>query len=108
VSETALNFLSDLVGFVSSGALAWQALRLVRHLRGVRDLRQIGERTAGTRTGELAEQGAASFEEMIARWDARDQWFVFIGVAGIAVSFLLKLAAVYVAWRAATPCHSCG
>ena len=100
MSESALTVLSDLVGFVSSGALAWQAVRLVRHLRGVRDLRAIGERKVGTRTGELAERGAATFQETIARWDARDQWFVVIGITGVAVSFLLKLAAVVVAWRA--------
>jgi hypothetical protein len=100
VTESTLNLLGDLVGFISSGALAWQALRLVRHQRVVRNLRQISERNAGGRTAHLAEQGAATLEETIGRWDARDQWLVAIGVIGIALSFLLKLGATVIGWRA--------
>jgi hypothetical protein len=42
----------------------------------------------------LAERGAATLEETIGRWDARDQWLIVIGVVGLTLSFLLELAAV--------------
>ena len=41
--------------------------------------------------GELAGEGADALEKTIARWDARDQWLVVIGLVGMALSFLLKL-----------------
>jgi hypothetical protein len=87
----ALEIAAECVGFVSSVALAWQSLRLVRHLRAVRDLRRIEERKEGHKLGEMAGQGADTLEKTIGRWDARDQWLVVIGLTGIALSFLLKL-----------------
>jgi hypothetical protein len=82
---------AESVGFVSSVALSWQSFRLVRHLRAVRDLRRIEERKQGDKLGELAGEGADTLEKTIARWDARDQWLVVVGLIGIALSFLLKL-----------------
>jgi hypothetical protein len=89
-----LNFLAELLGFLSSAALAWQTFRLVRHQRVARDLRNLSEQRRGTRAGELAEEGAAKLDQLIGRWDARDQWLVFTGVAGLALSFLLKLVSL--------------
>ena len=86
-----LNFLAEMLGFLSSAALAWQTFRLVRHQRVARDLRDLSQQRRGTRVGELAEEGAVRLDQLIDRWDARDQWLVFIGVAGLALSFLLKL-----------------
>jgi hypothetical protein len=98
-----LDIAAECVGFVSSVALSWQSFRLVRHLRAVRDLRfledlrvvrdlrLLEERKQGHKLGELAGQGAETLEKTIARWDARDQWLVVIGLVGIAISFLLKL-----------------
>jgi len=86
-----LDIAAECVGFVSSVALSWQSFRLVRHLRVVRDLRFLEERKQGHKLGELAGQGAETLEKAIARWDARDQWLVVIGLVGIAISFLLKL-----------------
>ena len=86
--------MAECVGFVSATALTWQTYRLVTHQRTVRDLRHIGERNDGTRTGALAKVGAEALEETIGRWDARDQWFVVIGLVGLTLSFLLKLVAL--------------
>jgi hypothetical protein len=96
MTRDTLNLLSDLVGFISSGALAWQALRLMRHLKAVRDLRAVAERKPNTRTGELAAQGATVLEQLVSRWDARDQQFVVVGAVGLALSFFLKMAAFWV------------
>jgi len=87
----AFEIAAESVGFLSSVALCWQSFRLVRHLRAVRDLRRVEERKQGDKLGELAGEGADTLEKTIARWDARDQWLVVIGLAGIALSFLLKL-----------------
>lgn len=95
--------MSDLLGFVSAGALAWQALRLVLHQRAVRRLRQVSESRPGSKLSVLAERGADTLEVTVARWDARDQWMATIGVVGIALSFLLKLAAGVLAWHGGPP-----
>ena len=72
-------------------ALTWQSFRLVRHQRAVRDLRRVEAHKQGQKLGELAGEGADTLEKTIARWDARDQWLVGIGLIGITLSFLLKL-----------------
>jgi|SRR5271170_5024877 len=87
----AFEIAAESLGFVSSVALSWQSFRLVRHLRAVRDLRRIEERQQGHKLDELAGEGADALEKTIARWDARDQWLVVIGLVGMALSFLLKL-----------------
>lgn len=68
-----LNFLAEMLGFLSSVALAWQTFRLVRHQRVARDLRDLSQQRRGTRVGELAEEGAVRLDQLIGRWDARDQ-----------------------------------
>ena len=95
MTRDSINLLSDLVGFISSGALTWQAVRLMRHLKVIRNLRLVAERKPDTRAGQLATQGATILEQLLSRWDARDQQFVVVGAAGLALSFLLKLAAVW-------------
>jgi hypothetical protein len=66
---------------------------LVKHQRAVRDLRRVSEHAPGTKISELAAQGADTLEKTIARWDARDQWLVVVGLVGLALSFLMKLVA---------------
>jgi hypothetical protein len=94
MTAASMNLWAESIGFLSSVALAWQAFRLIRHQRAVRDLRTVGDRHTGTRIGELAERGAQTLEETIGRWDAVDQWLVVAGLVGIAVSFALKLVAI--------------
>ena len=96
MTRETINLLGDLVGFISSGALAWQAVRMMRHLKEVRDLRAVAERKPDTRAGALAAQGATVLEQLVSRWDARDQRLVVVGAVGLALSFLLKLATVWV------------
>jgi hypothetical protein len=93
ITREGLNIASECVGFVSALALTWQSLRLVGHLRAVRNLRSVGQTKPGTKVGELADKGAETLERTVSRWDERDQWFVVIGLAGLALSFLLKLIA---------------
>jgi hypothetical protein len=93
MTREGLNIAAECVGFISALALTWQAYRLVKHQRAVRDLRRVSEQAAGTRISELAAQGADTLEKTISRWDARDQWLVVVGLVGLALSFLLKLIA---------------
>ena len=87
------NVAAECLGFISALALTWQSFRLVRHQRAVRDLRRLGEANADTKIGELAATGAERLEQTLSRWDARDQWFVVVGLVGLALSFLLKIIA---------------
>lgn len=84
---------SDILGFISGFALSIQSVRLIRHLRAVRNLRNTAVRTSG-RTAELALQGADTLEKTITRWDSLDQVLVIIGFVGLTASFLLKLASL--------------
>jgi hypothetical protein len=93
ITSKGLNIASECVGFVSALALTWQSVRLVGHLRAVQNLRSVGDQNPGTKVGELAEKGAETLERTVSRWDERDQWFVVIGLVGLALSFLLKLIA---------------
>lgn len=93
VTREGLNIAAECVGFVSALALIWQSVRLVAHLRTVRDLRRLGEEKPATKLSELAAKGAETLERTVSRWDERDQWSVVIGLVGLALSFLLRLIA---------------
>jgi hypothetical protein len=94
VSAEKLQFVAEALGLLSSGALAWQSFRLVRHLRTVREVRDLATRRTATRIGELAEKGAEVLEKTVSRWDAADERLVVIGLFGLTGSFLLKLIAL--------------
>ena len=95
--------IAETIGFLASIALAYQAVRLLRHQRSVRELRataeelkKIKEQPAGearTTAIALAEKGAKSLEKAIGQWDKRDQYMVFIGLGGLILSFGIKLCA---------------
>jgi hypothetical protein len=90
-----VRVVADAMGLVSSAALTWQSYRLVRHLRAVRELRQLGQRQGGDAPmGELARKGADVLERTVSRWDATDERLVVIGMVGLTFSFVLKLVAV--------------
>ena len=57
MTREGLNIAAECIGFVSALALTWQAYRLVRHQRAVRDLRQAAEHAAN-KMADLATQGA--------------------------------------------------
>jgi len=94
MTSESLNQIAEWLGFLSSAALAWQAFRLISHQKLVKRLRDLSARRSGTKMGELAGKGAAKLEQFTQSWDARDQWLVFIGVGGLALSFLFKLFAL--------------
>jgi hypothetical protein len=90
----AVELLAEALGFLSASALAWQAYRLVRHLRTVHQLREAAQRQAGRSADmqERAERTAQALEQLITRWDAVDYRLVLIGLIGLALSFVIKLA----------------
>jgi Cys-tRNA synthase (O-phospho-L-seryl-tRNA:Cys-tRNA synthase) len=102
-----LNVLAEIIGFLAAFALTYQTVRLLRHQKSVRDMRATAEELKGLkaraqageninpRSIELAEKGAAILEKTIAQWDKRDQYFVFIGLGGLMLSFALKLSAFW-------------
>jgi len=93
-----LELLAEAVGFISAAALAWQAYRLMRHLRTVHELREVAQRQASRSTDmqERAERTAQSLEQLVTRWDAVDYRLVLIGLIGLALSFVIKFA--WIAW----------
>ena len=95
MSPATLSAIGDGLGFVSAGALAWQAFRLVRHQRVTHDLRADAKQAASDKAKELAEKGADVFERTVSRWDESDQRLVVTGLIGLAGSFLLKLIAFW-------------
>lgn len=93
-----VELLAEAVGFISAAALAWQAYRLMRHLRTVHQLREAAQRQAGRSTDmqERAERTAQALEQLITRWDAVDYRLVLVGLIWLALSFVIKLA--WIAW----------
>jgi hypothetical protein len=97
--------IAETLGFLASIALAYQAVRLLRHQRSVRELKatadelnKVKEQPAGearTKAIALAEKGARSLEKAIGQWDKRDQYIVFIGLGGLILSFGIKLCGLY-------------
>lgn len=93
-----VELLAEAVGFISAAALAWQAYRLMRHLRTVHELREVAQRQAGRSTDmqERADRTAQALEQLITRWDAVDYRLVLVGLIGLALSFVIKFA--WIAW----------
>ena len=98
ITGAGVELLAEAVGFISAAALAWQAYRLMRHLRTIHELRDIAQRQAGRSTDmqERAERTAQALEQLITRWDAVDYRLVLTGLIGLALSFVIKLA--WIAW----------
>lgn len=95
-TSTEVELLAQALGFVSAAALAWQAYRLVRHLRTIHDLREAAQRQSG-RSADLqqrAERSAEALETLVARWDAVDYQLILVGLIGLMLSFLAKLASI--------------
>lgn len=99
-----LNVLAEIVGFLATIMLTYQTVRLLKHQRSVRNMRQTADdlkklrdqadapnKATHQKAIELAEQGAKILENTIAQWDKRDQYFVFVGLGGLMLSFALKL-----------------
>ena len=61
MTREGLNIAAECIGFVSALALTWQAYRLVRHQRAVRDLRRVAagprHRYRGTRDAKAERAG---------------------------------------------------
>jgi hypothetical protein len=76
--DKALELAAEIVGFISSGALALQAYRLISHQGTARELRdsshhQVSQAPA---LSDRAGKGARALDELISRWDRVDQRLV--------------------------------
>jgi hypothetical protein len=104
VTPKQLVVTAEIIGFLATIALTLQTVRLLRHQRSVRDLRGVAEdlkklkdqpeesgKDSRKKAIELAEKGAKLLEESISQWDKRDQYFVFIGLVGLMLSFVVKI-----------------
>jgi hypothetical protein len=98
--HVALEYLAEVVGFGAAVALTaqpWRAVRDLRQARGLRDqaqsLRDRGEVDQAAETIAVAE----GLEKSIGRWDLFDSRLVKYGGVALAVSFVLKLLALYLA-----------
>jgi hypothetical protein len=91
--DKALDLGAEIVGFISSAALAQQAYRLVSHQETARELRDTAKHQSqqAPSLAERAHRSARAMDELISRWDQVDQRLVFIGLLGIVISFALKL-----------------
>ena len=94
MTATQIGIAAEVLGFVSALCLTLQTFRLIRHQRGVEELRQSAARRAGSKAAQIAEQGAEVLAKTVGRWDRKDERLVVVGLLGLAASFLLKLIAV--------------
>jgi hypothetical protein len=96
--DKALDLAAEMVGFISSAALAQQAYRLVSHQETARDLRATADHQAGKAPSlaERARKSARALDELIGHWDRVDQRLVFTGLLGLVLSFALKLLSTFV------------
>lgn len=102
-----LTVLAEILGFLATLALTYQTVRLLRHQKSVRAMRQTADalkalrarsdqgETAHRQEIELLEEGADTLEKAIGQWDKRDQRLVFMGLGGLMLSFALKLWALW-------------
>jgi hypothetical protein len=91
--DGVLRLGAEIVGFVSSAALAQQAYRLTAHQETAKELRHTAEQQArnAPSLAERAQQSARALDGLISRWDKVDQRLVFVGLLGLVASFALKL-----------------
>ena len=91
-----LDLAAEIVGFISSAALAWQAYRLISHQGTAHELRDTAQEQAADAPSlaQRAQKNATALDELISRWDQVDQHLVFIGLLGLVLSFALKLASL--------------
>jgi hypothetical protein len=98
--QVALEYLAELTGFGAAVALTIQPWGIVRDLRRAHDHRALAEqlRERGA-LQEATEQSllAEGLEQSVGRWDLRDSRLIKYGGIGLAVSFALKMAALYFA-----------
>jgi hypothetical protein len=93
----ALDIAAEVIGFVSSAALAQQAYRLVSHQQTAKELRDTADfqsRSAPS-LAERAQKSARALDDLIGHWDKVDQRLVFVGVLGLVISFALKLLSMF-------------
>jgi hypothetical protein len=91
-----LDLAAEVIGFISSAALAWQAYRLISHQGTAHELRDTADQQAeqSPSLAQRAHRNASALDELISRWDKVDQRLVFIGLLGLVLSFGLKLASL--------------
>lgn len=91
-----LDLAAEVIGFISSAALAWQAYRLISHQGTAHELRDTADQQAqqAPSLAQRAHRNASALDELISRWDKVDQRLVFIGLLGLVLSFGLKLASL--------------
>ena len=96
--HVALEYLAEFIGFGAAVALTLQPWRAVRDLRKARDLRDQAERLKAS--GEAAQAAetlkvAEDFEKSVGTWDLLDSRLLKYGAGALAVSFVVKLLALY-------------
>jgi hypothetical protein len=93
---TELDLGAEVVGFISSAALAWQAYRLISHQSTAHELRDTADEQAAQAPSlaRRAQKNASALDELISRWDRVDQRLVFVGLLGLVISFALKLVSL--------------
>ena len=91
-----LDLAAEIIGFISSAALAWQAYRLISHQGTAHELRDTADEQArqSPSLAQRAQKNASALDELISHWDKVDQRLVFIGLLGLVLSFALKLASL--------------
>jgi uncharacterized membrane protein YcjF (UPF0283 family) len=96
--HVALGYLAEAVGFGAAVALTAQPWRAVRDLRKARDLRDQAQRFQASGEADQAADTIAvaeGLEQSVGRWDLFDSRLIKFGGIALAVSFVVKLLALY-------------
>lgn len=86
------NFIAEAFGFAGAILLVWPALSLNRVLRNVDRAMTAFKRAKtsfGTKVGETARPTLE--EARVPRWSFYDELMLYLGVALLALSFLIKM-----------------